>query len=185
MKPRGYFGLAIWKPKTCTNVGTLWRTAHVFRASFLTVIAGRYYEQPSDTMKSTRHVPLFSYHCFDDFYANLPHGCMVVAVERCEAARDIVEYHHPERAVYLLGPEDGSLSASILNRCHSRLVIPGFHCLNLAVAGSIVAYDRIAKQQLEVRYGNVRQMDRPGGRQESGVDAARPRSTLRNVGALA
>lgn len=142
---RGYFGVAVWHPKATVNVGTLWRSAHVFGAAFVSVVGGRYHKQPSDTMQTTRHVPLYEYDTFDAFYANLPHSCQLVAVELCDGARSLVEYGHPERAVYLLGPEDGSLPPEILKRCHSRVIIPGTHCLNLAVAGSVVLYDRIAK----------------------------------------
>ena len=142
---RGYFGVAVWRPKTESNVGTLWRSANVFGASFLAVVGGRYHKQSSDTMQTPRHVPLFEYNDFDAFLAHLPYGCRLIGVELVENARSLPIFCHPEQAVYLLGPEDGSLSPEILKRCHNRLVIPGSHCLNLAVAGSVVLYDRIAK----------------------------------------
>lgn len=142
---RGYFGVAVYRPKTTDNVGTLWRSAHVFGAAFLTVIGARYFKQPSDTMASTRHVPLYEHDTFEQFAAALPGNARLVGVELVAGARDLPGYGHPEQAVYLLGPEDGSLTPEILARCHSRIVIPGSHCLNLAVAGSIVLYDRIAK----------------------------------------
>lgn len=143
--PRGYFGVAVWKPKSTDNVGTLWRSANIFGASFIAVIAGRYQKQASDTMATHRHVPLYHFDTFAAFREGQPLGCRIVAVELCEGARNVVDYAHPEQAVYLLGPEDGSLSPDILAACHSRLVIPGTHCLNLAVAGSVIMYDRIAK----------------------------------------
>lgn len=143
--PRGYFGVAVWKPKNTDNVGTLWRSANIFGASFIAVIAGRYHKQASDTMATHRHVPLYHFDTFREFRDHQPSGCQIVAVELCDGARNVVDYAHPEAAVYLLGPEDDSLSAEILAACHSRLVIPGTHCLNLAVAGSIVLYDRVAK----------------------------------------
>lgn len=143
--PRGYFGIAVSRPKTETNVGTLWRSANIFGAAFLAVVGGRYRKQSSDTMQSHRHVPLYEYDSFEAFYAHLPHGCQLVGVELVDGARSLPGFGHPERAVYLLGPEDGSLTAAELLRCHSRIIIPGTHCLNLAVAGSIVLYDRVAK----------------------------------------
>lgn len=143
--PRGYFGVAVWKPKTTDNVGTLWRTANILGASFIAVIAGRYQKQASDTMATHRHIPLYHFETFADFKTHQPSGCRIIAVELCDGACNLVDYAHPEQAVYLLGPEDGSLSPDILAECHSRLVIPGSHCYNLAVAGSIVMYDRVAK----------------------------------------
>lgn len=142
---RGYFGVAVYRPKTDMNVGTLWRSAHVFGAAFLAVIEGRYRKQPSDTMQSARHVPLYTFDTFADFQAHRPQGCQLVGVELVAGARSVVDFGHPERAVYLLGPEDGSLPPAVLSHCQSVIDIPGSHCLNLAVAGSIVLFDRIAK----------------------------------------
>lgn len=44
---------------------------------------------------------------------------------------------NPRRAVYLLGPEDGSISFLVQ--------IPSTYCLNVATAGAVVMYDRAAK----------------------------------------
>lgn len=145
---RGYFGIAVSRPKTESNVGTLWRSANIFGAKFIAIVGGRFRKQSSDTLHSHRHVPLYEYDTFDEFYANLPFGCQLVGVELCAGARSLPGYTHPESAVYLLGPEDGSLTTQELKRCHSRIIIPGAFCLNLAVAGSIVAYDRVAKREL-------------------------------------
>ena len=142
---RGYFGVACYRPKTTDNIGTLWRSAHVFGASFLAIIGGRYHRQPGDTTKATRHVPLLTFDCFESFRLAMPSESSLIAVELVDGARNIVGYTHAEQAVYLLGPEDGSLPADVVKACDSRVIIPGAFCLNLAVAGSIVLYDRIAK----------------------------------------
>jgi tRNA(Leu) C34 or U34 (ribose-2'-O)-methylase TrmL len=70
-----------------------------------------------------------------------------VAVEVRENSEDLTTFEHPEDAVYVFGPEDGSLERGILNRCHRFVVIPSAHCLNLTSAVSIILYDRTAKQQ--------------------------------------
>ena len=145
MSERGYFGVACYRPKTTDNIGTLWRSAHIFGASFLAVIEGRYHRQPSDVTAATRHVPLFQYESMAAFLAGVPDGAKVVAVEFCDRSRALTDFGHPESAVYLLGPEDGSLPSDVMRACHSVVRIPGDFCLNLAVAGSIVMYDRTAK----------------------------------------
>lgn len=144
-KPRGYFGVVAWHNKTPANIGTLWRSASVFGAAFVGTIGARYTKQSSDTMKTERHTPLFHWPSEDDFWDHMPMGCVPVGVEIVEKSRSLVDWHHPESAVYILGPEDGSLSAAMLQRCVSVVRIPGEFCLNLATAGSIVMYDRIAK----------------------------------------
>lgn len=143
--PRGYFGVAIWHPKTGVNVGTLLRSAHIFGASFIATIGKRYERQASDTIRTPRHTPLFHFADENDFWAHIPHDCVPIAVELAERAKPLVEFRHPERAVYILGPEDGSLPDWFISGAYAVVEIPGKFCLNLAVAGSIVLYDRIAK----------------------------------------
>jgi len=143
---RGYFGLALWRSKTETNLGTAMRSAHCFGAAFVCTIGHRYFQQKSDTSKAWRHLPVYHYATDDEFFAHVPMGCEVVAVELLEKARPLPGFTHPESAIYLLGPEDGTLAPEMVSRCRSRVVIPGASkCLNVASAATIVLYDRIAK----------------------------------------
>mgnify|MGYP001172807552 CR=1 FL=1 len=47
------------------------------------------------------------------------------------------------QAAYVFGPERGNLSPELLARCDHLVRIPTRFCVNLAVAGSIVMYDRM------------------------------------------
>jgi tRNA(Leu) C34 or U34 (ribose-2'-O)-methylase TrmL len=140
--------VALWHPKHQVNLGTLLRSAHIFGAAFICTIGERYQRQSSDTIKTPRHTPLFHFADEADFWAHIPHDCAPVAVELAERAKSLVYFTHPQRAVYILGPEDGSLPDWFISGAHSVVEIPGRFCLNLAVAGSIVLYDRIAKESL-------------------------------------
>lgn len=142
---RGYFGVAVWHPKTGVNIGTLWRSAAILDAAFIATIGKRYPPQSSDTIKTPRHTPLWHFDTLEDFWAHVPWDCKVVAVEIDRRAKPLPQFSHPERAVYVLGPEDGSLPDEIVKRAYSVTQIPGAYCYNLAVAGSIVLYDRAAK----------------------------------------
>lgn len=144
--PRGYFGVAFWHPKHSVNLGSMLRSAHIFGAAFVCTIGERYRNQSSDTIKTPRHTPLFHFADEQDFWAHIPHDCAPVAVELAERAKPLVYFTHPQRAVYILGPEDGSLPSWFISGAHSVVEIPGKYCLNLAVAGSIILYDRIAKE---------------------------------------
>jgi tRNA G18 (ribose-2'-O)-methylase SpoU len=139
---RGYWGLAIYKSKTEINVGTLWRTGHLLGASFFATIGRRYKHQASDTMKSCRHIPLFEYTSFDEFKAGLPKDCQLIAIELSGEALLLDEFNHPDQACYLLGAEDEGLPENILNKCHAVVKLRGERSMNVAVAGSIVAYHR-------------------------------------------
>ena len=140
---RGYFGLALYRPKKSVNFGSLLRTAQIFGASFIAMIDGRFHRQPSDTYGSVDHVPVFEYDCFDSFYLNLPRSCQIVGVEQHARSIDLREFRHPLSAVYLLGSEADGLAPSILDRCHHLVQLKGEKSLNLAVAGSIVIYHRV------------------------------------------
>lgn len=47
--------------KTITNYGTLFRTAQIIGASFVFLIGRRFQKQSSDTTRSWRHMPVYSY----------------------------------------------------------------------------------------------------------------------------
>jgi len=142
---RGYYGIGVYNMKMGINYGTLFRSAACFDADFLFLIGRRFEQQCSDTMKTQRHIPLFEYKDADDFLAHRPYDCALVGVEVVAVARNICDVVHPERALYLLGPEDGSIPQSLLDKCQVVIRIPTRYCLNVAVAGSIVMYDRRAK----------------------------------------
>jgi tRNA(Leu) C34 or U34 (ribose-2'-O)-methylase TrmL len=74
-------------------------------------------------------------------------GFTPVAVEVRDSAESLPEFLHPEEAIYVFGPEDGSLDRGILSACHRFVVIPASNCLNLAAAVNVVLYDRAAKNE--------------------------------------
>jgi len=143
---RGYFGIGIEHTKNVINVGTLWRSAQSLGASHIFTIGRRYRRQASDTTKAWKHIPLFHFDTFADFYEHLPHDCRLVGVEILPGARKLPAYVHPERAMYLLGAEDHGLTNEAVDRCHDLIEIPSAYCLNVSTAGSIIMYDRQTKR---------------------------------------
>lgn len=78
----------------------------------------------------------------------MPHATPV-AVELRAGAESLPEFVHPtdrKPAIYVFGPEDGSLTGATVKRCHRFVCIPTYECLNLATAVGTVLYDRISKQ---------------------------------------
>jgi tRNA(Leu) C34 or U34 (ribose-2'-O)-methylase TrmL len=61
-------------------------------------------------------------------------------------AESLIDFVHPEHALYVFGPEDGALGRATLTKCHRFLVIPTWHCANLSAAVYTVLYDRDAKR---------------------------------------
>jgi tRNA G18 (ribose-2'-O)-methylase SpoU len=142
---RGYFAIGIENAKTSMNVGTLWRSAYIYDAHFIFTIGRRIPQQASDTVKSWRHIPYFRFDTFDQFYELMPYDCQLIGIEIDSKARPLGNFIHPHKCIYLLGAEDGGLSKKALEKSHQLVQLPGKYCLNVAVAGSIVMYDRINK----------------------------------------
>ena len=139
---RGYFGIGVYGAKTEINIGTLWRSAHNFGASFIFTIGARYKKQCSDTTKAWKHIPLFNYKTFTEFNNLRPCDSPLIAIEQTNKSKSIREFKHPERAIYLLGAEDYGIPSKILEKCQDVIHISTPMCLNVAVAGSIVMFDR-------------------------------------------
>jgi tRNA G18 (ribose-2'-O)-methylase SpoU len=148
---RGYFGIGIENTKTHQNIGTLWRSASIMGAAFMFTIGKRYKKQPSDTMQSWRHIPLYNYATFEEFYRSMPYDCRLVGIELDDRSVSISGYKHHERCIYILGAEDNGLSKEALTKCHEIVQLPGDFCLNVSVAGSIVMFDRINKSHERLR----------------------------------
>lgn len=145
MNERGYFGVGIYHPKFDCNTGTLWRTAHSFGASFAFTIGPRYRRQASDTTDFRGSTPFFEFTDFESSLRLLPYSCLLVGIELDPRARKLEAFAHPERALYLLGAEDHGLPEAVREKCHLLVECPGKLCLNVAVAGSLVLYDRLVK----------------------------------------
>lgn len=149
---RGYFGIGIYKPKTKSNLGTLWRSAYQLGASFIFTIGERYQKQISDTVKAYRHIPMINYKTVEDFLSARPMDCLIVPIEFNEGSVNVSNYGHPERAIYLLGAEDfgfdNEYKEKIQPWAQAFVEIPSIRTesFNVSVAGSIVMYDRLYKQ---------------------------------------
>ena len=143
MLPRGYFGIGAERISKALNLGNLMRSAHGFGASFTFTIGATYQalEARADTSKGAQHLPHYDWANVADI--KLPAGCRLVGVELLDTAIDLPSFHHPARAAYVLGPERGSLSPALVERCDYVVRIPTSFCINLAMAGAIVMYDRV------------------------------------------
>lgn len=151
MSEKGYFGVGIYHGKNNENLGTLWRSAYILGASFVFTVGKRYKHQCTDTTKAFRHIPVYHYKDWDDMMEHLPMGCPVCALELTEDAVHMDVYAHPDRCVYLLGAEDHGIPEEVLRKCKDVVKLPGKGCYNVAVAGSLVMYDRARKERERVR----------------------------------
>ena len=145
MANRRYSCIGLFNPKSPENVGSVMRAAGCYGVNSVFYTGTRYdraQEFITDTKKVHQDIPLIG---IDDLKKILPQGCTPVAVEMVEGARALPDYTHPDRAIYIFGPEDGSLGKDVLEWCEDVIYIPTNGCMNLAATVNVVLYDRLAK----------------------------------------
>jgi tRNA(Leu) C34 or U34 (ribose-2'-O)-methylase TrmL len=142
--------IALINPKFPHNVGAAIRIASCYGASQvwytgnrIDLALGEKKRLPrEERMKGYQDVDLIQNdYLFDQF----PRDVVPVAIEVRKNAEPLHNFVHPENALYVFGPEDGSIPQVYLRHCHRFVVIPTRHCLNLAMAVGTVLYDRTAK----------------------------------------
>lgn len=141
----GYSCIGLFNPKSPENVGSIMRAAGCYGVNTV-FYTGKRYERAKDFCTDTKQVhlqlPLIG---VDDLQQVIPFGCVPVAIEIHPDAKPLPEYRHPERAFYIFGPEDGSLTKSVTAWCKDVVYIPTHGCMNLAATVNVVLYDRLLK----------------------------------------
>jgi tRNA(Leu) C34 or U34 (ribose-2'-O)-methylase TrmL len=139
-------------PKFAHNVGMVVRLASCYglRQVWFTgervslEVAARRRLPREERMKGYADVEIINYdYPFEQFADAVP-----VAVEVRKTSESLHGFEHPENAVYVFGPEDGSVSKPHISHCHRFVVIPTKHCLNLATAVATILWDRQYKSWL-------------------------------------
>lgn len=140
---RGFFAIGAEGISKPMNLGNLVRSAHAFGASFVFLVNAEYdvRRSRSDTSEAEFQLPVYDYPTVDAL--QLPRGCRLVGCELVDDAVPLPSFRHPPSAAYVFGPERSSLSPAMLARCDHVVRIPTRFCINLAVAGAIVMYDRM------------------------------------------
>ena len=140
---RGFFAIGAEGISKPMNLGNLVRSAHAFGAHFTFTIGAQYQalEARADTSKGHWHLPHYNWQTAGEMV--LPKGCKLVGIELLDEAVALPSFRHPLQAAYILGPERGSLSTEVLERCDFTVKIPTSFCVNVAMAGAIVMYDRV------------------------------------------
>lgn len=137
-------------PKSVRNLATAVRAAACFGVEEIVFTGERIFRDAADHTRLPRELRMKAYeevHWLWDDKPLLALEGTPVAVEFDNGYVPLPSFEHPENAIYVFGPEDGSLSRGILKCCHQFVMIPSRHCLNLAMAVNIVLYDREVKCQ--------------------------------------
>jgi tRNA C32,U32 (ribose-2'-O)-methylase TrmJ len=146
--------IALVRPRYAHNVGSAIRAASCYGVPQVWLSGnrvalegqGKRYRLPrEERMKGYGEVEI----CHADYFFDaFPGDVVPVAIELVPGTENLIDFVHPEKAVYVFGPEDGSLGSVELRHCHRFVRIPTRHCLNLATAVTTVLYDRHLKRVL-------------------------------------
>lgn len=142
--PQAVF-IALVDPKSPTNVGAVMRAAGCYGADQVRYSGTRFERAAryqTDTKDMLSKIPLLRE---DDLLSGLPDDMKIVCVELAEGASPLPQFVHPPQAIYVFGPEDGSLPQVLINQADHVVYVPTATCMNLAASVNVVLYDRLAK----------------------------------------
>lgn len=142
---RGFSAVGLYKPKTKANVGAVLRAADIYGVSMVAVEGARNDAMNAGTnvTKAQRRIPTFMP---DDLLDVRPFDCQLVVVDLIPGAVPLPEFEHPDRAMYIFGPEDGTLGHRYTSKAKHVVYVPGNTCMNLSAAVNVILYDRMVKR---------------------------------------
>lgn len=141
--------IGLINPKTPENVSRVMRAAGNFRVDRVLYTGERYPRAvrlnpdiPNISRQVSENVSLTG---VSDLLENVPGNTKIICVEFAENAQALPEFEHPDKALYIFGPEDGTIDQKIIDRADEVIYVPTMGCLNLAASVVVVLYDRLAK----------------------------------------
>lgn len=137
--------IGVVNPKTPTNMGAIMRAAGCYQVTAVRYTGERFayaVKYHTDTKDIFGKIPL---QYVDSLLDGIPTTTKIVCVELVEGAEALPEFIHPEHALYIFGPEDGSIPQELIDRADHVVLIPTLGCMNLAATVNVVLYDRLAK----------------------------------------
>lgn len=143
--PASYVSIGLIDPKSPSNVGAVMRAAGCYQVDAVLYTGARYDRAArfhTDTKNASLNIPFKG---VPDLLGDLPEGIKVVCVELVEGATALPLFVHPENALYVFGPEDGSLDQALVDRADAVVYVPTVGCMNLAATVNVLLYDRLAK----------------------------------------
>lgn len=141
--------IALINPKNKHNVAKAVRSASCFGLKQVwwtgdrVQMGGEKRLPREERMKGWRDV---EYRHFDHFLDQFDRDVVPVCIELRPDAEPLPIFEHPEKALYIFGPEDGHVGPMWASHCQRFVVIPTRYCLNLATAVTLVLYDRQMKR---------------------------------------
>lgn len=136
-------------PKFAHNVGNVVRAMSCFGEGEVVFTGNRVLDEIQNAKRLPREERMKGYADVPWRHDDRPFDSLSgtpVCIELVPGTVPLHSFEHPEDAVYVFGPEDGSIPSVLRRHCHHFVTIPSKHCLNLAAAVYITLYDRLTKR---------------------------------------
>jgi tRNA(Leu) C34 or U34 (ribose-2'-O)-methylase TrmL len=161
LEKNSHVTIGLTNPKSPTNVGGVMRAAGCYSVDQVVYTGHRYTlaskfigsKNNTDTQKSRDEIPLVAIDEFlqlkqqsvESTLEKLPESTKIICVDLVEGAIPLPLFQHPEQALYVFGPEDGTISQSVIDQADDVVYVPTVGCMNLAASVNVLLYDRLAK----------------------------------------
>ncbi|MCO7189640.1 MULTISPECIES: RNA methyltransferase [unclassified Pseudoalteromonas] len=150
-----FAAIGLVNPKSPTNVGGVLRAAGCYNAQAVYFNGNRYAKAAkyhTDTKNIADNIPIQQ---VDDLTSLKVPGRALICIELVEGATPLPQFTHPDNAIYVFGPEDGSLPQEIVDAADAVVYVPTTGCMNLAATVNVLLYDRMAKRATEFDAGQI------------------------------
>ena len=148
--------IGLTNPKSPSNVGAVMRAAGCYCVEQVLYTGQRYAnaakfngsKHNTDTKNARDKIPLTAADNFENIEslrAFLPNDTKIICVDLVEGAIPLPHFQHPRQAVYIFGPEDGTISQDVINNADDVVYVPTVGCMNLAASVNVLLYDRLSK----------------------------------------
>jgi tRNA(Leu) C34 or U34 (ribose-2'-O)-methylase TrmL len=137
--------IGLINPKSPSNVGSVMRAAGCFQADEVFYTGHRYATAARFNTDTQNAASSISLHGVDCLLEQVDAETAIICIELVEGASSLCEFEHPDKVLYIFGPEDGTLKQELIDKADAVLYIPTRGCLNLAMTVNIVLYDRQTK----------------------------------------
>ena len=145
--------IGLVNPKNPSNVGSVLRAAGCYGVEAIFYTGKRYQlamqhekghgkRKHTDTNNASASIKL---QAVEDLTSCVDSTTKIVCVELVEGATPLPAFVHPDDALYIFGPEDGSVPQALVDVADAVVYVPTIGCMNLAATTNVLLYDRLAK----------------------------------------
>ena len=142
--------IGLTNPKSTSNVGSVMRAAGCYEVDQV-LYTGRRYDRAAklttDTKKVRIDIPLQNVESLGQecLTTSIDKNTKIVCVDLVKGATPLPAFEHPDKAIYIFGPEDNTISQEVIDKADHVVFVPTVGCMNLAASVNVLLYDRLAK----------------------------------------